>query len=76
MSSTTSIHELPVDPAGGSNQSNVQLTANEPMNVQIPSQQPGPPQMAPQPPIPQQGPQNHKYQRAFPKLLIGKASIV
>ena len=48
-----------------------QLTANEPMNVPIPSQQPGPPQMAPQPPIPQQGPQNYKYQ-GVPKLLIGK----
>ena len=56
MSSTTSIHELPVDPAGGSGQSNVQLTANEPMNVQIPTQQQSPPPMAPQPPIPQQGP--------------------
>jgi len=56
MSSTTSIHELPVDPAGGSGQSNVQLTANEPMNIQIPSQQQSPPQMAPQPPIPQQAP--------------------
>lgn len=56
MSSTTSIHELPVDPAGGSGQANVQLTANEPMNIQIPSQQQSPPQMAPQPPIPQQSP--------------------
>ena len=69
MSSTTSIHELPVDPAGGSNQSNVQLTANEPMNVQIPSQQPGPPQMAPQPPIPQQGPSEPQVSTGVPQTL-------
>lgn len=69
MSSTTSIHELPVDPAGGSGQSNVQLTANEPMNVQIPTQQQSPPPMAPQPPIPQQGPTDVPTVGAVPQTL-------
>ena len=69
MSSTTSIHELPVDPAGGSGQSNVQLTANEPMNVQIQTQQQSPPPMAPQPPIPQQGPTDVPTVGAVPQTL-------
>lgn len=69
MSSTTSIHELPVDPAGGSGPSNVQLTANEPMNVQIPTQQQSPPPMAPQPPISQQGPSDVPTVGAVPQTL-------
>jgi hypothetical protein len=49
MSATTSIHELPIDPAGGNDSPNVQLNVNE-------AQPPIPPQQPPQQP-PQHGPQ-------------------
>lgn len=45
MSNTTSIHELPLDPAGGNEQSNVQMSASETMPVQGPIHTP--PQNAP-----------------------------
>ena len=45
MSATTSIHELPIDPAGGNDSPNVQLNVNE-SQPQMPPQQP--PQQSPQ----------------------------
>ena len=50
MSSTTSIHELPVDPAGGSGQAHVQISVNESIPPQMPPQQASA-QIAPQPPV-------------------------
>ena len=40
MSNTTSINSLPVDPAGGNEHSNVQITVNETAQSQAPTQQP------------------------------------
>jgi hypothetical protein len=48
MSATTSIHELPIDPAGGNDSPNVQINVNE-KQLQIPPQQ-VPQQLPPQSP--------------------------
>jgi hypothetical protein len=65
MSSTTSIHELPVDPAGGSGQANVQLSVNESISPQIPPQQASA-QIAPQPPVAPQAPSMPPTQTSLP----------
>lgn len=65
MSSTTSIHELPVDPAGGSGQANVQLSVNESIPPQIPTSQTSA-QNAPQPPVASQAPGMPPSQASLP----------